>query len=74
MDLFAGSEPRKFISFHLDKEQNCQPSQSGRIDDEEISIQDATPQTTQMSAESNELDNGLQTLTLPRLPVFPKGI
>ena len=27
MDLFAGSEPRKFISFHLDKEQTGQPLQ-----------------------------------------------
>ena len=27
MDLFAGSEPRKFISFHLDKGQTGQPLQ-----------------------------------------------
>ena len=72
MDLFAGIKPRKFISFRLDKEQNGQPSQSGRIIDEENSIQDATPQTTQMSAESNEPDNGLQTLTFPETASVPQ--
>ena len=65
MDLFAGSEPRKFISFRLDREQNDQPSQSGKIDAEELSIQDATPQTTQVSAESNEPEVGLLALNSP---------
>ena len=72
MDMFAGSEPRKFISFRLDKEQNGQPSQSGRIDDEEISIQNDSPQTTQMSPKSNEPDEGLQTLTLPATVSVPQ--
>ena len=72
MDLFAGSEPRKFISFRLDKEQNGQPSQSGSVDGKELSIQDTTPQTTQVSAESNEPDNRLQTLTLPVTASVPQ--
>ena len=72
MDLFAGSEPRKFISFRLDKEQNGQPSQSGSVDDQELSQQETTPQTTQVSAESNELDNGVQTLTLPGTATVPQ--
>ena len=35
MDLFAGSEPRKFISFHLDKEQTGQPLQEAEQDPEQ---------------------------------------
>ena len=72
MDLFAGSELRKFISFRLDKEQIGQPSQSGSVDGKELSIQDTTPQTTQVSAESNEPDNRLQTLTLPVTASVPQ--
>ena len=72
MDLFAGSEPRKFISFRLDKEQNGQPFQRGSVDDKELSLQDTTPQTSQVSAESNEPDNRLQILTLPETASVPQ--
>ena len=72
MDLCAGSEPRKFISFRLDKEQNGQPSQSGSTDDQELSLQETTPQTTQVSAESNEPDNRVQTLALLETPSVPQ--
>ena len=72
MDLFAGSEPRKIISFRLDKEKNGQPSQSGRIDAEELSIQDTTPQITRTSAESIEPDNGLPTSNLPEAVSIPQ--
>ena len=72
MDLFAGSEPRRCISFRLDKEQNGQLSRSGSVDDKELSIQDTTPQTTQVSTESNEPDNRLQTLTLAETASVPQ--
>ena len=57
-----------------EKEQNGQPSQSGSVDDKELSIQDTTPQTTQVSAESNEPDNRLQTLTLPETASVPQQV
>ena len=43
MDLFAGSEPRKFFSFHLDKEQTGQPLQEEKpASEQNISDLDAT--------------------------------
>ena len=43
MDLFAGSEPRNFISFHLDKEQTDQPPQEEKqASEQDISELDTT--------------------------------
>ena len=48
MDLFAGSEPRKFISFHLDKEQTGQPLQEAeQVPEQNASDANATvPENT----------------------------
>ena len=63
MDLFAGREPRKVISFHLDKEQTGQPPQQ---EDTEVEISDHNTarvlQHSQKSSESAELEIDRPTL------------
>ena len=69
MDLFAGNEPRKFISFHLDKEQTGQPLQEA----EQAPEQDASDANTAGS------ENTRAQLILPEQetansekdPIFP---
>ena len=65
MDLFAGSEPRKFISFHLDKEHNDQPSSSGNADNQDLHGPDAAQQNEQVPPTSTELEEELQELQSP---------
>ena len=36
MDSYSGSEPRKFISFHLGEENNGQPAQESGITEPEL--------------------------------------
>ena len=46
MVSYSGSEPRKFISFHLGEEKNGQPAQeSGIIEPEDNSVQAAAMET-----------------------------
>ena len=72
MDLFAGSEPRKIISFHLDKEQTGQPLQEAeQAPDQNASVANAT-----------DPENTIAQLTLPeqdtanskKNPNFPIGL
>ena len=74
MDLFAGSEPRKFISFHLDKEHNDQPSSSGNADNQDLHGPDAVQQNEQVPPTSTELKKNCQSYNRLRLRMFSKEI
>ena len=70
MDIFAGSEPRQFISFHLDNEQIGQPTPQA-VESREIS-QDDTEYLSTTSQLAKE-DNAAQPKTLEFVPGDPPG-
>ena len=73
MDLFAGSEPRKFISFHLDKEHNDQPSSSGYADNQDLHGPDAAQQNEQVPPTSTELEEELPEIQSPEIENVLQG-
>ena len=67
MDLFARSEPREFISFHLDKKQDGQPSCRESTHRLEPSIPNSVQQACQEPAGSSEPENVLPILDSPEI-------
>ena len=76
MDIFAGSEPRQFISFHLDNEQIGQPTpqavESMEISQENSDDTEYLSTTSQLAKEDNETKANAAVLkTLELVPADP---
>ena len=76
MDIFAGSEPRQFISFHLDNEQIGQPTpqavESMEISQENSDDTENLSTTSQLAKEDNETKtNAAEPKTLELVPGDP---
>ena len=67
MDLFAGSEPREIISFHLDKEQDGQPSCRESTHLLEPNVPNSVQQACQEPAGSSEPEKVLSILDSPEI-------
>ena len=76
MDIFAGSEPRQFISFHLDNEQIGQPTpqavESMEISQENSDDTEYLSTTSQLAKEDNETKtNAAEPKTFALVPGDP---
>ena len=76
MDIFAGSEPRQFISFHLDDEQIGQPApqavESMEISQDNSDDTEYLSTTSQLAKEDNETKtNAAELKTLAFVPGDP---
>ena len=76
MDIFAGSEPRQFISFHLDNEQIGQPTpqvvESMEISQENSDDTEYLSTTSQLAKDDNESKtNAAEPKTLELVPADP---
>ena len=78
MDLFAGSEPRKFTSFHLGKESSVQPPQTSPETDNTTEIPhvaQSTTATVPLGTEDSDTDRAnaqqlAEEIALPNLLPF----
>ena len=76
MDIFAGSEPRQFISFHLDNGQLGQPTpqvvESMEISQENSDDTEYLSTTSQLAKDDNESKtNAAEPKTLELVPADP---